>query len=80
MSRGLGVCRTRTMVLLPDSRDSGPMRAGVAHIVFGCLLLIGGYVADTYVTGLYWFGAYIVGAIEILRGIVGMIRARRLMQ
>jgi len=56
------------------------MRAGVAHIVFGCLLLIGGYVADTYVTGLYWFGAYIVGAIEILRGIVGMIRARRLMQ
>jgi hypothetical protein len=55
------------------------MRAGTIRIIFGIALIVGGYAADSYFTGLYWFGAYIVGVIEIIHGIVIIVRTRRLM-
>lgn len=54
------------------------MRHGIVHLVFGLALLAGGYAATTYFPGFYWFGAYIVGAIEILRGIAIMARVSRM--
>lgn len=54
------------------------MRAGIVHIVFGVALLVGGYLADTYIEGLYWIGAYIVGGLEILQGIRVIVRYKRM--
>ncbi len=54
------------------------MRSGMVHLVFGVLLIGGGYAAGMYFQGFYWLGAYIVGGIEILRGIVIMARVSRL--
>ncbi len=54
------------------------MRAGIVHIVFGVALLVGGYLADTYIEGLYWIGAYIVGGLEILQGVRVIVRYKRM--
>jgi hypothetical protein len=54
------------------------MRAGIVHLVFGVALLAGGYAAGRYFPGFYWFGAYVVGGIEVVRGIVIMVRVLRM--
>jgi hypothetical protein len=54
------------------------MRSGIVHLVFGLALVAGGYAATMYFPGFYWFGAYIVGGIEIVRGIVIAARASRM--
>ncbi len=54
------------------------MRSGIVHLVFGVALVIGGYAAGMYFPGFYWFGAYIVGGIEIIRGIAIVARVSRM--
>ncbi len=56
------------------------MRAGMVHLVFGVVLVVAGYLADTYIKGFFWVGAYIVGALEIVRGVIIMIRMRKLLE
>ena len=66
------------------------MRAGIVHIVLGVALVIGGYLANTYLgvfhtedggtVTVYWWAAYFVGGFEVLRGIVMAWRARRMLQ
>jgi len=52
------------------------MRSGVGHIVFGVILLVAG-LAVTYMSDqVFWWGAIVVGIIEIIRGIVYALRAR----
>jgi len=55
------------------------MRAGVVHLVFGVAFIVGGFLADTYIPGLYWIGAYIVGGLEIIQGIRVILRYRKMM-
>jgi hypothetical protein len=54
------------------------MRSGIVHVVFGLALVAGGYAADLYFNGFYWIGAYVVGGIEIVRGIVMVARVSRM--
>jgi hypothetical protein len=50
------------------------VRPGVSHIVFGVLLLAAGAGVTLYSEVVYWYGAIIVGVIEIIHGIVVLVR------
>ncbi len=52
------------------------MRSGVSHILFGVLLLGAGIAVTTMSEQVFWWGAIVVGIIEIIRGIVISLRAR----
>jgi hypothetical protein len=52
------------------------MRPGLSHIVLGVILLAAGIAVTLYSEVVYWYGAIIVGVIEIIRGIVVMARSR----
>jgi hypothetical protein len=51
-------------------------RPGLNHIVFGVVLLAAGVGVTLYSDVVYWWGAIVVGIIEIIRGIVVMSRGR----
>ena len=51
-------------------------RPGLNHIVFGVLLLGAGVGVTLYSEVVYWWGAIVVGIIEIIRGVIVMSRAR----
>ena len=50
------------------------MRAGVGHIIFGAILLAVGLYVTMTSQQVHWWGAIIVGVIEIIRGIVIALR------
>ena len=52
------------------------MRSGVGHIVFGAILLVAGLAVTMMSEQVFWWGAILVGIIEIIRGIVMALRAR----
>ncbi len=52
------------------------MRSGVSHIIFGVILLGAGVAVTMMSQEVYWWGAIVVGVIEIIRGIVISLRAR----
>jgi hypothetical protein len=52
------------------------MRGGVGHIVFGVVLLGAGLAVTMMSEQVFWWGAIVVGIIEIIRGIVITLRAR----
>ena len=52
------------------------MRSGVSHIIFGVILLVAGVAVTMMSQEVYWWGAIVVGVIEIIRGIVISLRAR----
>ncbi len=52
------------------------MRAGVSLIVFGVVLVGAGLAVTMMSDHVFWWGAIVVGIIEIVRGIVIALRAR----
>jgi hypothetical protein len=58
------------------------MRAGVIQLVMGFAFIVGGYLADTYLSTpnvtVYWWGAYIAGGLFVLQGIRALVRAQKL--
>jgi hypothetical protein len=52
------------------------MRPGLGHLLFGIILLAAGIGVTLYSEVVYWYGAIIVGAIEILRGLFLLARSR----
>jgi hypothetical protein len=52
------------------------MRPGVGHIVFGGVLLAAGLAVTMMSDQVFWWGAILVGIIEIIRGIVYLLRSR----
>jgi len=52
------------------------MRPGTGHLIVGVLLLTGGIGVTVVSKEVVWYGAIVVGVIEIARGIYKMTRAR----
>jgi hypothetical protein len=52
------------------------VRRGVSSIVLGAILLAAGAGVTLYSEVLYWYGAIIVGVIEIIHGVVIVARSR----
>ena len=51
------------------------MRPGVGHLVVGVLLLGGGIAVTVMSEAVVWYGAIVVGLIEIARGTFLLLRA-----
>jgi len=51
------------------------MRPGVGHLVVGVLLLGGGIAVTVMSEAVVWYGAIVVGVIEIARGTFLLLRA-----
>jgi hypothetical protein len=58
------------------------MRGAVMQIVLGVVFIVGGYLADTYLSTpnvtVYWWGAYIAGGLFLLQGVRALMRAQKL--
>jgi uncharacterized membrane protein HdeD (DUF308 family) len=50
------------------------MRPGTGHLIVGVLLLIAGIVVTVTSTEAVWYGAIVVGVIEIARGLFYLMR------
>jgi len=53
------------------------MRPGLGHLLFGLVLLAAGAAVTVLSEQVVWYGAIVVGVIEVLRGIVLLVRTRR---
>lgn len=51
------------------------MRPGVGHLVVGVLLLGGGIAVTVMSEAVVWYGAIVVGVIEVARGTFLLLRA-----
>jgi hypothetical protein len=54
----------------------GRAAPGIGHLVVGALLLTAGVVVSVMSKEVVWYGAVVVGIIEIARGLT-LVRARR---
>ena len=50
------------------------MRPGMGHLIVGALLLSAGIVVNVTSKEVVWYGAIVVGVIEIARGLFTLIR------
>jgi hypothetical protein len=53
------------------------MRPGMGHLIVGVLLLTAGIAVSVVSKDVVWYGAIVVGAIEIARGAVYLRRSPR---
>lgn len=52
------------------------MRPGTGHLIVGAVLLVAGLGVTIFSKEVVWYGAIVVGVIEIVRGIYRMTRPR----
>ena len=53
------------------------MRPGLGHLIVGVLLLVAGIAVTVTSREAVWYGAIIVGVIEIARGLYYLMRTTR---
>jgi low temperature requirement protein LtrA len=53
------------------------MRPGMGHLIVGVVLLSAGIAVTFSSTETVWYGAIVVGLIEIARGLYYLLRARQ---
>jgi hypothetical protein len=53
------------------------MRPGMGHLIVGVLLLVAGIGVTLSSKEVVWYGAIVVGVIEIARGLFYLMRKRR---
>ena len=56
-------------------RASGGLRPGTTQLIMGVLLLGAGIAVTVLSTEVFWYGAIVVGAIQIARGIFMLVRS-----
>lgn len=53
------------------------MRPGTGHLIVGALLLAAGTGVTFLSKEVVWYGAIVVGFIELARGVLALLRGRR---
>ena len=70
--RHLGLAARARLTTLTRAR-----RPGTGHLIVGVLLLVAGIGVTVSSKEAVWYGAIVVGVIEIARGLVQLMRSQR---
>jgi len=65
---------TRFATEAPQRRKEKPMKPGLGVLIFGIVLLVAGVGVTLFSGQVIWYGAMIVGVINVVRGIVTLSR------
>jgi uncharacterized membrane protein HdeD (DUF308 family) len=66
---------TRLATKAPQRRKEKTMKPGMGVLIFGIVLLVAGVGVTMFSGKVVWYGAMIVGVINIVRGIMTLSRA-----